>query len=310
LGKYAKIIAMMYLLYRRRFMDIIYTGGFYTMNNIYRWKKRIQASLLMLLMTFSILTGCAPSATPGTGNTSATTAAQELKSTAASSTESTLESLDSETAKNAEISESTVPQVTASKKSTSKDSSQKETASKEAAQKKNSSKKSTSKDSAQTETKSEKSTTKQTTTKESASEKSSSAKTSSAKTSSAQSSSGSKGTSSGITEDGSYTSKKEVALYLHTYGHLPNNYITKSEAESLGWDSKKGNLWDVAPGKSIGGSHFGNYEKQLPDAKGRKYSECDIDYDGTYRNAKRIIYSNDGLIFYTEDHYKTFEQLY
>jgi guanyl-specific ribonuclease Sa len=275
------------------------------MNNIYRWKKRIQASLLMLLMTFSILTGCAPSATPGTGNTSATTAAQELKSTAASSTESTLESLDSETAKNAEISESTVPQVTASKKSTSKDSSQKETASKEAAQKKNSSKKSTSKDSAQTETKSEKSTTKQTTTKESASEKSSSVKTSSAKASS-----GSKSTSSEITEDGSYTSKKEVALYLHTYGHLPNNYITKSEAESLGWDSKKGNLWDVAPGKSIGGSHFGNYEKQLPDAKGRKYSECDIDYDGTYRNAKRIIYSNDGLIFYTEDHYKTFEQLY
>jgi guanyl-specific ribonuclease Sa len=251
-------------------MDIIYTGGFYTMNNIYRWKKRILASLLMLLMTLNILTGCAPSATPGTGNASATTAAQELKSTAASSSESAVESLESEPAKNAEISESTVPQVTASKKSTSKDA-----ASTKAAQKETKSKKSAS-----------------------------------AKSSSTKSSSGSKSTSSGITEDGSYTSKKEVALYIHTYGHLPNNYITKSEAESLGWDSKKGNLWDVAPGKSIGGSHFGNYEKQLPDAKGRKYSECDIDYDGTYRNAKRIIYSNDGLIFYTEDHYKTFEQLY
>jgi guanyl-specific ribonuclease Sa len=251
------------------------------MNNIHSWKKRILASLLMLLMTLSILTGCASSTLSSDfGNASATTAAQELKSTAASVSESAVESAKSETAKNAEISESTVPQVTASKKSTSKDAAQKKT-------------------------KSEKSTTKQTTTKESASEKSSSAKSSSAK-----SSSGSKSTSSGITEDGSYTSKKEVALYLHTYGHLPNNYITKSEAESLGWDSKKGNLWDVAPGKSIGGSHFGNYEKQLPDAKGRKYSECDIDYDGTYRNAKRIIYSNDGLIFYTEDHYKTFEQLY
>jgi outer membrane biosynthesis protein TonB len=296
-------------------MDIIYTGGFYTMSNIYRWKKRILASLLMLLMTLNILTGCAPSATPGTRNASATTASQELQSTAASAPESSVESLESEAAKNAEISESTVPQVTASKKSTSKDSSQKETASTEAAQKKNTAKKSTAKDSAQTGTKSEKSTTKQTTTKESASEKSSSvkassAKTSSTKTSSAKASSDSKNTTSGITEDGAYTSKKEVALYLHTYGHLPNNYITKSEAESLGWDSKKGNLWDVAPGKSIGGSHFGNYEKQLPDAKGRKYSECDIDYDGTYRNAKRIIYSNDGLIFYTEDHYKTFEQLY
>jgi guanyl-specific ribonuclease Sa len=276
------------------------------MNSIYRWKKRILASLLMLLMTFSILTGCAPSTLSSDfGNASATTAAQELKSTAAPSAESMADSIESGSAKNAEISESTIPQVTASKKSTLKDSSKKETASK----------KSSSKDSAQKETKSEKSTTKQNTTKESTSEKSSSVKSSSAKssstkTSSAKSSSGSKSTTSGITEDGSYTSKKEVALYLHTYGHLPNNYITKSEAEALGWDSKKGNLWDIAPGKSIGGSHFGNYEKQLPDAKGRKYSECDIDYDGTYRNAKRIIYSNDGLIFYTEDHYKTFEQLY
>ena len=38
--------------------------------------------------------------------------------------------------------------------------------------------------------------------------------------------------------------------------------------------------------------------------------ECDIDYDGGYRGPKRLIYSNDGLVFYTEDHYKTFEQLY
>ena len=61
---------------------------------------------------------------------------------------------------------------------------------------------------------------------------------------------------------------------------------------------------------SIGGSAFGNYEGQLPKAKGRKYYECDIDYTGGYRNEKRLIYSNDGLVFYTQDHYKTFEQLY
>lgn len=113
-----------------------------------------------------------------------------------------------------------------------------------------------------------------------------------------------------VTEDGFYILKDEVALYLHTYGHLPANYISKKEAQELGWDSKKGNLDEVAPGKSIGGSHFGNYEGMLPEKKGRKYYECDLEYEGGYRGAKWLIYSNDGLIFYTEDHYKTFEQLY
>lgn len=113
-----------------------------------------------------------------------------------------------------------------------------------------------------------------------------------------------------IEEDGAYISKDEVALYLHIYGCLPGNYITKKEAQALGWDSKKGNLDEVAPGMSIGGSHFGNYEGMLPEKKGRKYYECDLEYEGGYRGAKRLIYSNDGLIFYTEDHYKTFEQLY
>lgn len=113
-----------------------------------------------------------------------------------------------------------------------------------------------------------------------------------------------------IEEDGIYSSKDQVALYLHNYGKLPSNYITKSEAKSLGWVSSEGNLGKVAPGKSIGGDHFGNYEGKLPDANGRKYYECDIDYTGGTRNGKRIIYSNDGLIFYTGDHYNTFEQLY
>lgn len=112
-----------------------------------------------------------------------------------------------------------------------------------------------------------------------------------------------------IAEDGSYTSKDEVALYIHTYGHLPENYITKDEAYDLGWQSD-GTLDEVAPGKSIGGDYFGNYEGILPDKPGRDYHECDIDYVSGNRNAKRIVYSNDGNIYYTEDHYNSFEHLY
>lgn len=113
-----------------------------------------------------------------------------------------------------------------------------------------------------------------------------------------------------VKEQGQYTDKDRVALYIHTYGHLPDNYITKAEAQKLGWDNTLGNLRKVAPGKSIGGDRFGNYEGQLPKANKRKYFECDIDYKSGKRNAKRIVFSNDGLIFYTNDHYKTFQQLY
>lgn len=113
-----------------------------------------------------------------------------------------------------------------------------------------------------------------------------------------------------ISEDGTYTSKDEVSAYIHEYGHLPSNFITKKEARNLGWVSSEGNLWEVAPGMSIGGDYFGNYEGNLPEAKGRDYYECDIDTDGSYRGAKRIVFSDDGLIYYTEDHYETFELLY
>lgn len=112
-----------------------------------------------------------------------------------------------------------------------------------------------------------------------------------------------------LSEEGNYTSKEDVALYLHTYEKLPQNYITKSEAQKLGW-KQKGTLDEVAPGKSIGGDKFGNFEGKLPKKNGRIYRECDIDYQKGNRNAKRIIYSNDGQIYYTEDHYKTFEELY
>ncbi len=112
-----------------------------------------------------------------------------------------------------------------------------------------------------------------------------------------------------IDENGSYDSKDEVALYISIYGKLPSNYITKREAQELGWSG--GSLEEYAPGKCIGGSYFGNYEGKLPEKKGRKYYECDIDTLGAKkRGAKRIIYSNDGLIYYTGDHYESFELLY
>lgn len=114
----------------------------------------------------------------------------------------------------------------------------------------------------------------------------------------------------GVVEDGTYTSKDEVAAYIHEFGHLPSNYISKTKARNAGWVSKEGNLDEVLPGMSIGGSEFYNDEGQLPDAPGRTWTECDINYTGGYRGAERIVFSNDGLIFYTADHYETFEQLY
>ena len=113
-----------------------------------------------------------------------------------------------------------------------------------------------------------------------------------------------------VEENGEYTDKEHVAVYILTYHKLPKNYITKREAQDLGW-SGNGNdsVWKYAPGKSIGGSRFGNYEGSLPDEEGRRWFECDIDYNGKSRGKKRIVYSNDGLVYYTEDHYTTFEQI-
>ncbi len=112
-----------------------------------------------------------------------------------------------------------------------------------------------------------------------------------------------------VEEDGQYTDKEHVAAYLREYEKLPSNYITKQEARKLGWNGSRSGLWDVAYGMSIGGDKFGNYEEILPTKRGRQYYECDIDFDGWKANAKRIVYSNDGLIFYTEDHYETFEEI-
>lgn len=109
--------------------------------------------------------------------------------------------------------------------------------------------------------------------------------------------------------DGWYYAAEEVALYLVTYGELPSNFITKDEARDLGWSG--GSVEQYQEGAAIGGDKFGNREGILPKASGRQYYECDIDTNGeNSRGAKRIVFSNDGLIYYTEDHYESFILLY
>ena len=105
-----------------------------------------------------------------------------------------------------------------------------------------------------------------------------------------------------------YSDEEEVALYLHVFCELPPNFLTKDEARDLGWVSSKGNLWDVAYGLSIGGDTFGNREGLLP--KGHKYYECDVNYYGGFREGERLVFSEDGQIYYTADHYESFEMLY
>ena len=105
------------------------------------------------------------------------------------------------------------------------------------------------------------------------------------------------------------TSFEDVAQYIREHQQLPPNYITKEEARKLGWEASKGNLHIVAPGMSIGGDRFGNREGLLPKKQGRIWYEADIDYEKGTRNAKRIVFSNDGLIYMTTDHYATFTDI-
>lgn len=106
-----------------------------------------------------------------------------------------------------------------------------------------------------------------------------------------------------------YDNAQEVVEYLELYEELPENYLTKKEARDLGWVSSDGNLWDVAPGVSIGGDYFGNFEGLLPEKPGRDYQEADINYNGGYRDGERLVFSNDGLYFYTDDHYESFAEM-
>ena len=106
------------------------------------------------------------------------------------------------------------------------------------------------------------------------------------------------------------TDPQQIVNYLDLYGELPENFITKDEARALGWDSRQNYVGEVAPGKSIGGDRFGNYEGQLPEKKGRKWYECDANYRGKKRGAERVLFSSDGLYYYTDDHYQTFTQMF
>ena len=106
------------------------------------------------------------------------------------------------------------------------------------------------------------------------------------------------------------TDPQQIVNYLSIYGELPENFITKSEAKALGWDSRYNYVGEVAPGKSIGGDRFGNYEGQLPEKKGRVWYECDANYRGKKRGAQRVLYSSDGLYYYTDDHYQTFTEMF
>lgn len=90
-------------------------------------------------------------------------------------------------------------------------------------------------------------------------------------------------------------------VWLKKYGKLPDYYITKEEAEKLGWKKGK-DLSKFAPGKMIGGDRYWNDKFILPEQKGRKWYECDINYVSGKRNSYRLFYSNDGLMFYSPDH--------
>lgn len=112
-----------------------------------------------------------------------------------------------------------------------------------------------------------------------------------------------------LDKNGYYYSKEDVALYVHTFGRLPSNYLTKNEAKNLGWDAQRGNLWKVTDKGVIGGDRFGNREGELP--KNEKYYEADVNYKGGHRGGERLVYTKGGkVIYYSGDHYENFEVLY
>ncbi|MDO4680508.1 MAG: ribonuclease domain-containing protein [Aerococcus sp.] len=111
--------------------------------------------------------------------------------------------------------------------------------------------------------------------------------------------------SSAVEEGQIYRSVTDVAAYLHRYHELPPNYITKAKAKEAGWHG--GDLWSVTDKKTIGGDHFGNYEATLPPGD---YYEADVNYYGGKRGDDRLVYTKNGDIYYTEDHYDTFKKLY
>ena len=115
-----------------------------------------------------------------------------------------------------------------------------------------------------------------------------------------------------VEESGLYTTKDSVAAYLCKFDKLPNNYVGKDEGVSL-YESKTGNTfdkWNFNPwttiGVMIGGDVYENHDGQLPSGS---YHEADVDYSAKNRGTKRLIYQSDCVIYYTADHYETFNKM-
>ena len=100
----------------------------------------------------------------------------------------------------------------------------------------------------------------------------------------------------------------EALAAVRATGRLPRRYVTKDEAEGLGWRPGS-DLCDSAPGRVIGGDRFGNRERWLPEKRGRRWFEADLDFACGRRGAKRLVWSSDGLVYVTTDHYETFRKV-
>ncbi|VTT28200.1 Ribonuclease precursor [Klebsiella pneumoniae] len=113
----------------------------------------------------------------------------------------------------------------------------------------------------------------------------------------------------GANDISTLTAQQRVADYLQQHQRLPDYYLRKGEARKLGWDPSKGNLCNVLPGRAIGGDRFSNREGGLPDKAGRRWFEADVNYQCGRRGSDRMLYSSDGLIYVTSDHYRHFQQV-
>jgi len=102
------------------------------------------------------------------------------------------------------------------------------------------------------------------------------------------------------------TEEKRVISYVKQNHKLPDYYITKNEARRQGWNPSQGNLCEILPGRAIGGDKFSNREGNLP--KGERYFEADVNYNCGNRNADRIVFTEDGDVYLTKNHYKSFEK--
>lgn len=111
-----------------------------------------------------------------------------------------------------------------------------------------------------------------------------------------------------VEEDEEYNNYLDVVAYIYYFHKLPSNYLTKSQAKSLGWRGS-GNVWvnDQLQGKNIGGDTFNNREGRLPATASNTYVEVDVNNNGGSRGMYRIVYNRYTFdIYYTADHYGTF----